>query len=680
MKGSKTTLLLTIAAWVCIPGLLLYWMEMDTRTAEKRLAFSTAKAFFQQVVITRRWNAAHGGVYVPTTPQTPPNQYLLPRERVITTVDGRQLTKVTPSHMTRQMAELARKLGGDIQFHLTSLKPIRPENRPTPWEERWLKSFEQGVKEQGEFFNDGQTVWFRYMAPLTVNRDCLSCHAEHGYKQGDIRGGLSVLVPYPPHTHLHLIVGYGALVATGVLFILVGFAAYERKRRLFEATFNSPVPTCVTGKNYTILMANESYWSEFGAHSDRVTTMKCYQHRPGKSCHTEHCPLARIMAGSSGYTYEDIKGKEGAERHFIITAKPLLDAKGRVEGIVESFQEITDRKRAEEALATSNRKLETLSNTDGLTGIANRRHFDEVLAREYARHARSGASLSLILLDIDHFKAFNDLYGHVAGDECLQRVARVIADCAIRPADLAARYGGEEFACILPETERSGALDVAEKIRQRIMACAIPHQGSAVADHVTASLGVATVTCTDQSSAVEVVSQVDELLYRAKSSGRNRVEASVPPLEGKEKLKRQLVWLSWKDSFNCGHELIDSQHQTLFRITNELLGAILVERPVKAVDAIVDRLIAEARQHFKDEEGVLAAAGFPGIEQHAAEHGRLLAKGRELAEQYRQSTLTVGDVFQFLAYEVIMRHMLEADREYASFINAAPSTEPDPKP
>ncbi len=191
-------------------------------------------------------------------------------------------------------------------------------------------------------------------------------------------------------------------------------------------------------------------------------------------------------------------------------------------------RDITKRKRVEEALEQTRRKLEALSVTDGLTGISNRRRFDQVLAQEHARHARSGAELSLALLDIDHFKAFNDLYGHVSGDKCLRQVAQVIADCATRPADLAARYGGEEFACILPETDHAGAVAIAERIRRGIQALAIPHKGADAAGHVTASLGVVTVLCTADRPVEDIVSQVDALLYEAKSRGRNQVRF-VPP-------------------------------------------------------------------------------------------------------------------------------------------------------
>jgi diguanylate cyclase (GGDEF)-like protein/hemerythrin-like metal-binding protein len=383
------------------------------------------------------------------------------------------------------------------------------------------------------------------------------------------------------------------------------------------------------------------------------------------------------MGGASRYTYETIKEKDGASRHFIVSAKPLLDARGKVVGIIESFQDITKRKQAEKALEESNCTLEALSNTDGLTGIANRRCFDEVLTREYARHARSGAELSLILLDIDYFKLFNDCYGHVNGDECLRVVAQIIANCLGRPADLAARYGGEEFACILPETGSNGALVIAEQIRRQIMARAIPHKDSKVTDCVTASLGVVTVQCTPGGSVMDMVTQVDELLYRAKSSGRNRVEFVATRHMGGGGIKGNLVQLTWKDSFCCGNQLIDSQHQALFHLSNELLEAVFSARPATEIGAIMTRLLNDVNRHFHDEESILEAAGFPGLSQHVAEHARLLTKGRELAEEFAASTLMVGDLFQFLASEVILHHMLEADRDYFPFINKAGAADSD---
>ncbi|MFZ4623289.1 MAG: diguanylate cyclase [Rhodoferax sp.] len=164
--------------------------------------------------------------------------------------------------------------------------------------------------------------------------------------------------------------------------------------------------------------------------------------------------------------------------------------------------------------------------TDVLTGLSNRRHFDEVLQSELLRVHRSGVSLSLIMLDVDHFKKFNDTYGHVAGDDCLRRIGTVIASQINRNSDIAARYGGEEFALVLPDTDCQGAAALAERIRSAVNDLAIAHRNSSAASHVTVSLGVATVT----SNTVNLVALADSNLYKAKAGGRNRVVTDAPQL------------------------------------------------------------------------------------------------------------------------------------------------------
>jgi diguanylate cyclase (GGDEF)-like protein len=173
--------------------------------------------------------------------------------------------------------------------------------------------------------------------------------------------------------------------------------------------------------------------------------------------------------------------------------------------------------------------LRSLSFLDGLTGIANRRRFDDTMAREWRRCARSHQPLSLVILDVDHFKSYNDHYGHQAGDECLRTVAAVLAEQVKRTGDLVARYGGEEFVCLLPETDNDGALQVAERLRGAVADCAIPHDFSPVASHVTISLGVATVTPVADVSADTLTQMADQLLYQAKRGGRNRVQGVLLP-------------------------------------------------------------------------------------------------------------------------------------------------------
>ncbi|WP_188258917.1 diguanylate cyclase [Azospirillum tabaci] len=167
--------------------------------------------------------------------------------------------------------------------------------------------------------------------------------------------------------------------------------------------------------------------------------------------------------------------------------------------------------------------LRTLSFNDGLTGIANRRRFDEVLRREWRRCGRAQLPLSLIMLDVDQFKPYNDHYGHQAGDECLRAVAQLLAEQMMRPGDLIARYGGEEFVCLLPETDEDGAVQVAERLRETVAERRLPHAVSHVADHVTISLGVATARPMLDDTPDRLTQLADGLLYEAKRAGRNRV-------------------------------------------------------------------------------------------------------------------------------------------------------------
>jgi diguanylate cyclase (GGDEF)-like protein/PAS domain S-box-containing protein len=187
---------------------------------------------------------------------------------------------------------------------------------------------------------------------------------------------------------------------------------------------------------------------------------------------------------------------------------------------LEEAKSITERNNQE--LTTANEELLRVSMLDGLTGIANRRSFDDYLLREWGRAVRNGYSIALILADIDHFKDFNDCYGHQAGDDSLRRVARTLAGEARRPADLVARYGGEELAAILPETTLEGALQIAEKMRRAVERLAIPHSASS-SRVLTLSFGVAALVPAQDVDPAQIIQAADRALYEAKAKGRNRV-------------------------------------------------------------------------------------------------------------------------------------------------------------
>jgi diguanylate cyclase (GGDEF)-like protein len=225
---------------------------------------------------------------------------------------------------------------------------------------------------------------------------------------------------------------------------------------------------------------------------------------------TQHIPVIFVTASSDEAA--ETRGLDAGAVDFI--TKPINPA------IVRA------RVKTHLTLKAQSDLLRQLAFVDGLTGVFNRRYFDERLQGEWQRANRSAGPLALLLLDIDHFKAFNDLHGHQAGDDCLRRVALAVQGALKRPADVFARYGGEEFACILPETDAAGALAVAQRLERCVRALAIAHGGSSVGGLVTASVGVATRLEGGDDSITALLARADRQLYRAKSLGRGRVAAA----------------------------------------------------------------------------------------------------------------------------------------------------------
>ena len=222
---------------------------------------------------------------------------------------------------------------------------------------------------------------------------------------------------------------------------------------------------------------------------------------------TAHIPVVFVTAVDR--EAEETRGLDLGAIDFI--SKPLSPAvlKARVRNHLEL-------KRQRDILAG-------FSFLDGLTGIVNRRRFDQVLDMEWRRGIRSGAFLSLIMMDIDHFKRFNDAAGHLAGDDCLRKIAQCLAGVVQRPGDQIARYGGEEFACILSETDTAGAKMVAERIQSALADLALPHPSSTLSPFVTLSMGVATTVPRFDQGTESLIQLADQGLYQAKEAGRNRI-------------------------------------------------------------------------------------------------------------------------------------------------------------
>jgi diguanylate cyclase (GGDEF)-like protein len=241
-----------------------------------------------------------------------------------------------------------------------------------------------------------------------------------------------------------------------------------------------------------------------------------------------------VISGADHLDGLEAAFKAGASDY--ITKPPShTELLARIRSALRLKKEMNQRKAREEdllvlndRLAEMNRELERLSTTDSLTGLANRRSFNEFLSREWLREQREQQPFSVIMIDIDHFKSYNDHYGHLEGDVCLQKVAWALQSALCRPGDLLARYGGEEFVAILPHTELQGAVELAESLHQRIHELELEHEDSPVSPNVTVSVGIASVIPNQSISPSQVVAVADKALYAAKQAGRNQSAIATP--------------------------------------------------------------------------------------------------------------------------------------------------------
>lgn len=213
--------------------------------------------------------------------------------------------------------------------------------------------------------------------------------------------------------------------------------------------------------------------------------------------------------------------KEGDEIWIRDVVHVVRNEDGSPDSLVGFMFDISERKQIEDQLLRLQKEFEELSYKDGLTGVANRRMFDSVLESEWVNARRCNQPLSVIMLDIDYFKQYNDHYGHIQGDDCLKQVAQVLSGAATRSRDFFARYGGEEFVMVLPETDADAAHKIAERCRNLIFKAQIPHEKSDVSQILTISLGVGTIIPTHKDDAKDFIHSVDRQLYSAKKRGRN---------------------------------------------------------------------------------------------------------------------------------------------------------------
>ncbi len=399
MKIRQNTFLVSLL-WILLMTASFAWNHAQVKSEQESLPLHSARSLFNQIVFTCCWNGRQGGVYVPVS-RTADGEPSLPLPAETLRVNpSLQLTKISPALMARQIGEISKE--HNIRYDFISSHSVNVTSKATEEEEGVFRKFEAGLAEEGKFITTGEGTSFSYMAPLIIKPGCLQCHDKQGYKEGDIMGGIRVILPDVRRPFLDpLLFAHIGITLLGLLGILMAGIRLSRA-------------------------------------------------------------------------------------YAIIQRQAIFDA---------------------------------------LTGIPNRLNFADHIVNEFSRSSRTRESLAVIMCDIDHFKAYNDTYGHNSGDKCLQKVAQTIKNSLVRPGDFCARYGGEEFVVILADTSYKGAIHVAERIRFNIIKLQIAHEKSQPLQLVTLSLGIAATSGQPMNSYEELLKNADTALYEAKRNGRNRVES-----------------------------------------------------------------------------------------------------------------------------------------------------------
>jgi PAS domain S-box-containing protein len=375
-----------VLLWTGCIGVSLLWNLYEQREKILKIARNSAQITFENDVLYRRWAAKQGGVYVPVSKDTPPNPYLNVPNRDVTTSSGLSLTLVNPAYMARQVNQMAADIHGS-QGHITSLNPIRPENTPDSWETAALKSFEKGIKEVSSVEEIADEEYMRLMRPFAAEKSCLKCHASQGYKEGDIRGGISVSIPMRPlwaieKPHItRLSLAHLLLWIVGIAVIVISKKGLEKQilaRERAEAVLRESANTLRIVADFTY---DWEYWRSpddrflyVSPSCERITgyTREEFMQDPGLHSRIIHPDdRERVVAHlSEDQSHPElcelefrIVRRDGQERWIGHACQPVLETHGQLLGRRASNRDITERKCAEQAILRAKEEWERTFNT-----------------------------------------------------------------------------------------------------------------------------------------------------------------------------------------------------------------------------------------------------------------------------------------------------------------------------
>ncbi|MEN8303131.1 MAG: diguanylate cyclase [Campylobacterota bacterium] len=500
---------------------------------QKDILVKQAQTHFQDQINNRAWNSQYGGVFVRPANDLKPNPHL--NNNTIKTESGETLVKINPAWMTRQLSEISSLK--DFKFRITSLLPINPNNRADEFETRALEYIESTNDQEYHELNENGD--FRYMGGLVTAKSCLPCHEHQGYKLGDIRGGVSIsldtanyreVVKYIEDKVFQLRVLLIFLLLSLLWLIHKQFRSNEHLQNivtkrtkeilstkiLLQEVLDTDLSFLMVSDETDIILANKTMLDFFNVRSlDEFK--KNHKHISDAFVEVQDEDFLSTYMGEEhwiNYLQKEQHNRQlkvlmrfdGQNRYFKPHIKEITIEDKKLHIII--FDEITKELKNIEV-------LEEKASKDSLTQLFNRSKFDDVLSQEISLTNTTQTPLSIIFLDIDHFKAVNDNYGHDAGDSVLVELANILTNTT-RNGDFIARWGGEEFVITLQSTTVLRASVIAEKIRESVEEYNFKSGGSQ-----TVSLGVSEYIYGE--SKESLIKRVDEALYNAKNSGRNRV-------------------------------------------------------------------------------------------------------------------------------------------------------------
>ena len=501
---------------------------------QKQILIKQAQTHFKDQVNTRVWNASYGGIYAIPKEGQKPNPFL--RDNILKVDDNLTLIKINPAWMSRQLSEISNIDG--FRFRITSLKPINPENKATPFEERALNHFEE--TDDKEYYEISEGSEFNYMGALYTTNYCLPCHKHQGYQLGDVRGGISVSLDSTEYlavassmkVRVVLLKIFVIIFLFSIVLLIFKQLRYSQKlqgevkhrtkeiestKQLLQEIIDTDPSFMVLADGEQVIYANKTVLDfvgfasieEFKESYDYVSDIFEKVQNNSNFIQTYNNGIYWIEYLIQEQDSKALKvciKKDDKYRYFKPYAKEVKTDDKTLYLI--TFDEITNE-------YVKIKELEQMASTDSLTKLFNRSKLNDVLEKEIAVSRTISSPLCVIFLDIDHFKAVNDTYGHGVGDRVLVDLANIITS-SIRTGDVAARWGGEEFMITLQATSVTNASVLGEKLRAKVE----EHLFEAVGK-ITISLGITEYIHGE--SEESFIKRVDEALYEAKERGRNRV-------------------------------------------------------------------------------------------------------------------------------------------------------------